>query len=212
MVRMKHTVAILGGIVVVWIACAALAIGLMFMNMIFYAGNTGSEHHGVHAFLTHLYNFGVGAIFGAGTVALANAIVRPRPFWLIPILAGAVLGGALFLAKPAIPERIDAGVAPLVRAAYERGRGREPSEKDAVLAFVRAQKATTDAVGSDYKAYITSELSMQGSPVRYMISLVGPVTAHAIVVVDQRPSSGAVFRLACVLPPDTPSVDIRRCQ
>ena len=211
--RLIHTAATLAVFLIVWTVVTTLVIALMFMNIFFYAGNTGKEHETVHAFLTQLNYFGEGAVLGAGAVALVNAISRPRPFWLIPIAAGALLGGALFLAKPAIPQRIDALVGPYVRAAYDRSKRGEEAEKEAVIAFVRAQKAATDAVGPDYKADADSGLKVAGTVVRYMVTLTapGPVTAWAIVTVE-RPSGGPVFRLACVLPPGTQSVDIRRCQ
>lgn len=195
--RVGYTLGTLAGVVVAWAGLMAFFIALIFAVLIFYAGNTGREHLKAHEFLLRASQVGEGAVFGAGAVALLNAIVRPRPFWIMPMLTGAVLGGVLFFAVPSIPQRIDTTVGPMVRDAWERTKTGEEGVQARAMKFARTQKQVIDLVGENAQTSVMSVQPQKGTPVMYDIQVYGSRTAYAIVNVA-RSADQVSFTLACV--------------
>jgi hypothetical protein len=187
-------------------ALAAGAAGLlvftyafMLLTMVAFAASTGAAYERFISHFLPIAHFAAGAFLAAGAVALLNAMVAPRPFWLRSMLGAAALGGVFLLVRPSVGDRVTRLAVPVMTAIHDLGKEGQEKEKASAVAFVKSQKAVADAVGQDFRASVASIKLVKDAPVEYDISVVGRKTAYAIVRVSR--SSGRVdFALACMTP------------
>ena len=199
LLRLKCTALTLLALAAAGFGALVFAFGFLLLTMVLFAGSTGAAHHRFVAHFFPIAHFAEGAFIAGGAVALLNAIVAPRPFWLRSMLGAAAFGGLFLVVSPSVGDRIAELAVPVMTALVKFGQEGQEKEKAAAVAFVKEQKAVADVVGDTFRADVVSVKLVKNTPIEYDVSVVGQKTAYAIVRVS-RSSGRTHFVLACVTP------------
>lgn len=199
--RLVHTVIAVAALIALPLVamCLYYALLLVVMMIFFIFNITGdSANRVMNGFVVPLFYFVGGMIAAGGAVALLNAIVAPRPYWLRSIAAGAVVGGIVAVVHPAIGPWMMETATPVfafIKDPYDTGYEREELR---AAAFAKSQKAVVDTFGRKGLKASRGGVSMTDNvPRRYRVALSGAREGYAIVEV-KRQSGSAEFTLVCV--------------
>jgi hypothetical protein len=207
--RLTHAMATL--LVVAALAMLGVSVisALLFVTGLDFFGGAAGDASRFVGRLAPIAYFAGGALIAGGAIALLNAIVAPKPHWLVSIFAAAVVGGLAAAWVPAVGHALINVAMPIF--AMVREVGKMPQRKDerrlAAAArdeerwragvFAVTQDKVQEASGGTYKTTVVTPVELNGVPVRYVVSVAGDKTVYAIVDVS-RSGKSVEFKLACL--------------
>jgi hypothetical protein len=206
--RVVYTAATAAALPVVFLAWIVLAYGMSVVAILLifmFSGGQGGSGDPVTRFLGGAFHFVGGAIAGAGVVALLNAMVEPRPFWMKTI-AGAAMAGGIFAAMyPAAGPAMDTVAKSVIGSINDPG-GRRQNEEMRAIAYAQDHEKVVAILGRNLKGGISSTRLQNDVALMYQVSLQGEKYGYAVLSVSHA-AGKAEFSLVCVqfLGPDAGS-------